>query len=78
MMIFALHPLQVKNIVCVYSSYNKFYPDLNDFNNTNTTVIFEPNEDAAMYEKNAPIFVTDDAINKAIEQVFVVSTATCR
>ena len=25
-----------------------------------------------MYEKSAPIFVTDDAINEAIEQVFVV------
>ena len=59
----------------MYSSYNsiiKFYPDLNDFNNTNITVIFEPDEDAAMYEKSAPIFVTDDAINEAIEQVFVV------
>ena len=42
-----------------------------DFNNSNITLIFEPDEDAAIYEKSAPIFVTDDAINEAREQVFV-------
>ena len=36
------------------------------------TVIFEPDEDAVTYEKSAPVFVTDDTINEAIEQVFVV------
>ena len=42
-----------------------------DFNNSNITVIFEPDEDAAIYEMSAPIFVTDDAINEAREQVFI-------
>ena len=42
-----------------------------DFNNTNITIIFEPDEDAAIYEMSAPIFVTDDAINEATEQVFI-------
>ena len=44
---------------------------MNDFNNTNITVIFEPDEDAEVNERNTPIFVTDDAINEATEQVFV-------
>ena len=42
-----------------------------DFNNTNITLIFEPDEDAAIYEMSAPNFVTDDDINEAREQVFV-------
>ena len=48
--------------------------DSNDFNNTNITVIFEPDEDSltVVNEKSAPVFVTDDAINEATEQVFVV------
>ena len=46
--------------------------DSNDFNNTNITVFFEPDEDSVVNEKSAPVFVTDDAINKATEQVFVV------
>ena len=45
---------------------------LNDFNNTNITIIFEPDEDAEVGEKSAPIFILDDAINEATEQVFVV------
>ena len=45
---------------------------MNDFNNTNITIVFEPDEDAGIYEKGAPISVTDDAINEATEQVFVV------
>ena len=47
-------------------------PDSNDFNYTNISVIFEPDEDTAeINEKSTvtPIFVTDD-INEAIEQVF--------
>ena len=44
---------------------------MNDFNNTNITLIFEPDEDAVVGEKSAPIFVTDDAINEATEQVFI-------
>ena len=45
---------------------------MNDFNNTNITIVFEPDEDVGIYEKSAPISVTDDAINEATEQVFVV------
>ena len=41
-----------------------------DFNNTNITLVFEPDEDAAINEKSASIFITDDAINEA-EQVFI-------
>jgi hypothetical protein len=48
------------------------YLGLNDFNNTNITIIFEPDEDTEVNEKSAPIFIIDDAINEAIEQVFVV------
>jgi hypothetical protein len=48
------------------------YLGLNDFNNTNITIIFEPDEDTEVNEKRAPIFVIDDAINEATEQVFVV------
>ena len=42
-----------------------------DFNNTNITLVFEPDEDEEVSEKRTPIFVTDDAINEATEQVFV-------
>ena len=45
--------------------------DLADFNNTNITLVFEPDEDSEINEKSAPIFITDDAINEATEQVFV-------
>ena len=45
---------------------------MNDFNNTNITLIFEPDEDAEVNELSAPIFVIDDAINEATEQVFIV------
>ena len=72
-MILVLHPLQVRNLqlqwVVENEDYN--YPDLNDFNNTNITLIFEPDEDVEVGEKSAPIFVTDDAINEATEQVFI-------
>ena len=44
---------------------------MNDFNNTNITLIFEPDEDAEINEKSAPVYVIDDAINEATEQVFV-------
>ena len=44
---------------------------MNDFNNTNITLVFEPDEDAEVNEQSTPIFVTDDAIDEAIEQVFV-------
>ena len=33
--------------------------------------MFEPDEDEEVLEKSTPIFVTDDAINEAREQVFV-------
>ena len=44
-----------------------------DFNNTNITLVFEPDEDVdqPVNEKSAHISVTDDAINEAMEQVFV-------
>lgn len=42
-----------------------------DFNDTNITLVFEPDEEVAIYEKSTPIFVTDDAINEATEQVFI-------
>jgi hypothetical protein len=45
--------------------------DLADFNNTNITLVFEPDEGAEVNEMSAPIFVTDDATNEATEQVFV-------
>ena len=51
--------------------HHKPYPDSADFNNANITLVFEPDEDAEVNEKSAPIFVTDDAINEATEQVFV-------
>ena len=44
---------------------------MNDFNNTNITIIFEPDEDAEVNEKSVPILVVGDAINEATEQVFV-------
>ena len=44
---------------------------MEDFNNTNITLVFEPDEDTEVSEKSAPIFVTDDVINEATEQVFV-------
>ena len=43
---------------------------MEDFNNTNITLVFEPDVDAAINEKSAFIFITDDAINEA-EQVFI-------
>ena len=46
--------------------------DLNDFNNSAITLIFEPDEDQLISEMSASIPVTDDAINEATEQVFVV------
>ena len=42
-----------------------------DFDNTNITLVFEPDEDDEVNEKSTPIFVTDDVINEATEQVFV-------
>ena len=55
------------------SSNHKYYPELEDFNNTNITLIFEPDEDGTpMNERSAPIPIVDDAINEATEQVFIV------
>ena len=44
---------------------------MNDFNNTNITLVFEPDEDGEVSEKDVRIYITDDAINEATEQVFV-------
>ena len=54
-------------------SHNYNYLDLADFDNTNITLVFEPDEyiDPPVNEKSARIFVTDDAINEAKEQVFI-------
>ena len=54
-------------------SHNYNYLDLTDFDNTNITLVFEPDEDVdqPVNEKSARIFVTDDAINEAREQVFI-------
>ena len=60
-----------EHIARIILLYLYFYLDLNDFNNTNITLVFEPDEDAEVNEKRAPIFVIDDAINEALEQVFV-------
>lgn len=48
-------------------------PDLNDFNNSAITIIFEPDENGEISEMAAPVLVTDDAVNEATEQVFVVT-----
>ena len=46
---------------------------MDDFNNTNITLIFEPDEDGTpMNERSAPVPIVDDAINEATEQVFIV------
>jgi hypothetical protein len=50
---------------------DQYYSDLADFNNTNITLVFGPDEDAVINELHASIFVTDDAINEATEQVFI-------
>ena len=52
-------------------NHHNYCPDLNDFNNTNITLVFEPDEGAEVSNRNAPIFITDDDINEATEQVFV-------
>ena len=38
---------------------------------TSALILFEPDEDAEVNEKSTPIFISDDAINEATEQVFV-------
>ena len=52
-------------------SHNYNYLDLADFDNTNITLVFEPDEDQPVNDRSARIFVTDDAINEAMEQVFI-------
>ena len=44
---------------------------MGDFNSTNITVIFEPDEDAEVNETSVYIPIVDDAINEFTEQVFV-------
>ena len=55
----------------VLQSHHSYTASSLDFNNTNIIVIFEPDEDAEVDEKSTPIFVTDDVINEATEQVFI-------
>ena len=45
---------------------------MNDFDNMNITLIFEPDEDALVSERSAPIPIVDDTVNEATEQVFIV------
>ena len=47
---------------------------MSDFNHTNITVVFEPDEDhsVAVSERSVPILIVGDDINEATEQVFVV------
>ena len=47
-------------------------PDLDDFDNTVIRITFEPDENAGVNERAAPIAVVNDLINEADEQVFVV------
>ena len=46
-----------------YYYHDKPCPGLADFNDTNITLVFEPDEDGEINEQSAPIFITDDAIN---------------
>ena len=43
-----------------------------DFDNATIRITFDPDEDAGNNERDAPIAITNDDINEAIEQVFVV------
>ena len=47
---------------------------MSDFNHTNITVVFEPDEDhsVAVSERSVPILVVGDDINEAMQQVFVI------
>ena len=45
---------------------------LPDFDNAATRITFDPDEDADDNERDAPIAITNDDINEAIEQVFIV------
>ena len=73
-MIVVLHPLQVRNslVVVSYKDVIIIKSDNNDFNNTNITLVFEPDEESVVNEKSAPVLVIDDDINEATEQVFIV------
>ena len=46
--------------------------DLNDFNDTVIRIIFETDEDLAVNDMSAPIAISDDPINEAAEQAFIV------
>ena len=45
---------------------------MSDFDCTAIRITFEPDEDGDDNERDAPIVITNDDINEAIEQVFVV------
>ena len=49
-----------------------YISDLSDFDNTVIRITFEPDENAGINERAAPIAVVNDLINEADEQVFVV------
>ena len=46
--------------------------DLLDFDNTIIRITFDANEDQDDNERDAPVPITNDKVNEAIEQVFVV------
>ena len=46
--------------------------DTNDFDTATIRITFEPDEDEDDNERDAPIPITNDDVNEAIEQVFVV------
>ena len=48
------------------------HSDLNDFNDTALTITFQADEDNPINDIPLSIPITDDAINEAIEQDFVV------
>ena len=52
--------------------YYYLHPDQNDFDNTVLTIIFQDDEDNPLNDIPLSIPITDDAINEAIEQHFVV------
>jgi hypothetical protein len=57
-----------------YSSYlwSPFYADLNDFDDTVLTITFQADENNPINDIRLSIPVTDDAVNEANEQDFVV------
>ena len=58
--------------MCYFQSLLYLHTDLNDFDNTVLTVTFLADEDTPTNDIRLSIPITDDAINEANEQDFVV------